>query len=78
MRRIGVYRYRIGADGGEAAGVLANELPPSYSRRAPNGTLMVDYNSLLAELWGCVRHLSQRTDELEARLSALQNEKGAT
>ena len=62
VRNLVPYRYVI--DGRPAAGVLAQDVPASYTRRLSDGTLTVDYTSLLAELWGAVRHLSQRVDDL--------------
>lgn len=62
VRRIVPYHYLI--DGRMAAGVLAQDVPEVYASRTPGGTLVVDYTSLLAELWGAVRHLSHRLDAL--------------
>ena len=38
-------------NGDHAAGVLASEVPSMYTRRAPDGSLLVDYNSLLSGPW---------------------------
>jgi hypothetical protein len=60
VRRIVPHRYLL--DGRPAAGVLAQDVPVSYTTHSPDGTLSVDYTALLAELWGAVRHLVQRVD----------------
>lgn len=52
------YHYTV--DDRAAAGLLAQDVPEPYRTTAPDGTLSVDYLSLLAELWGAVRHLLRR------------------
>jgi hypothetical protein len=63
VRRTGTYRYTL--DGRMAAGVAAQEVPPEYTSTMPDGSLTVDYNALVAELWASVRHLLRRVDALE-------------
>ena len=62
VRHVLLYRYTI--NGRPAAGLMADEVPASYTQR--NTTLSVDYNSLLAELWASVRDAHARLDRLEA------------
>lgn len=56
-------------DGQPAAGLLAQDVPASYTHASPeDGTLSVDYNSLFTHLWAAVQHLQGRVDTLEAEL----------
>ena len=61
VRHLMPYRYTI--NGRPAAGLMADEVPASYTHR--NTTLSVDYNSLIAELWASVRDAHARLDRLE-------------
>ena len=66
MQQVAAYRYMI--DGRPAAGMLASDIPEAYTQRLRDGTLCVDYNSLIAELWAAVRGLCQRVAECERRI----------
>lgn len=64
VRGLRPHRYTL--DGQEAAGLLADEVPTAYVRQCgPGGPLVVDYQSLLAELWASVQHAHARLDALE-------------
>ena len=41
-----------------------------YTHTLNNGTVTVDYNGLVAELWTCVRGLLRRVNELERNAAA--------
>ena len=61
-----VAAYRCCIDGRPAAGFLAHEVPVEFTRRTDAGTLVVDYNALVAALWASVRCAHERLDSLEA------------
>ena len=67
VQHVAAYRYLL--DGRPAAGVMATDVPSAYSHVLPDGTRCVDYNSLVAELWACVRGLSVRLEECERQLA---------
>jgi hypothetical protein len=65
VRRTPMYHYRL--DGVPTAGVLAQDLPDTYTMRHPvTGHLTVDYQGLLAELWASVSFAHDRLDAIAA------------
>lgn len=53
--------------------MMAHEVPQAYAHRMPDGSLCVDYNSLLAELWAGVRCLCDRLETQERVIANMMN-----
>lgn len=62
VRGTPAFEYTLRDTGRRAAGFLADRVPPDYSLRAPDDTLAVDYNAMLAHLWAAVQALAARAD----------------
>lgn len=59
VRAVSPFLYRL--DGEPAAGLMADDAPSEYVRRsAGDGTLSLDYHSLVAHLWASVQHAHRR------------------
>lgn len=70
VRSTDVYTYRFHNEEQpsgrrRAAGFLADTVPPEYTDRDPvSGTLVLDYNAMLANLWAAVKQLTSEVDAL--------------
>lgn len=67
VRNLPAFTYTI--DGNAAAGLMADTAPPAHVRRVggDNGSLSLDYNSMLSYLWASVQDAHDRLDAMERR-----------